>query len=309
MSNMYDNTATWNPFKGCEFNCSYCIPSFQRQAKRIGKENCKECYNYTPHFHEDRLDRIPSAETIFVAGNGDISFCSTENVMKIIDTIKDHEPRMDKTYYFQSKDPNTFNRFKDELPENCILLTTLESDYHTWTEYKNHEVKEINYSEDISKAPLPRERAFYFKRIDYPRKVVTVEPILDFSHRLFNKINAIDPEYVWIGFNSRPKQVELPEPPEEKVQRLINKLVKVGIEVRGKTLRGCHIPDKGGGKMKELLSPSEKLAITLNENIEHGTIDLNIYRCRFCGHQRFEKESNWGSFKCTKCGAEMELMR
>ena len=34
-SNMYsDSVFQWNCFVGCYFNCSYCIPSFQRQMKR-----------------------------------------------------------------------------------------------------------------------------------------------------------------------------------------------------------------------------------------------------------------------------------
>ena len=33
-SNMYAEAKTWNPFKGCAFDCVYCVPSFQRQAKR-----------------------------------------------------------------------------------------------------------------------------------------------------------------------------------------------------------------------------------------------------------------------------------
>jgi hypothetical protein len=33
-SNMYADAKTWNPFKGCRFDCTYCVPSFQRQAKR-----------------------------------------------------------------------------------------------------------------------------------------------------------------------------------------------------------------------------------------------------------------------------------
>ena len=56
---MYENTQTWNPFKGCLFNCLYCKPSFQAQAKRQ-KHKCTQCYNYVPHTHEDRLGKIPS---------------------------------------------------------------------------------------------------------------------------------------------------------------------------------------------------------------------------------------------------------
>lgn len=43
-SNMYANARTWNPFKGCLFDCTCCEPSFQKQAKRQ-KQRCLDCYN------------------------------------------------------------------------------------------------------------------------------------------------------------------------------------------------------------------------------------------------------------------------
>ena len=54
-SNMYAEAETWNPFKGCNFDCTYCEPSFKRQAK--GEKNLAacDCYRYEPHGHEDRL--------------------------------------------------------------------------------------------------------------------------------------------------------------------------------------------------------------------------------------------------------------
>ena len=50
------------------------------------------------------------------------------------------------------------------------------------------------------------------------------------------------PEYVWLGFNSRPSQVTLPEPSPEKVRGLAGILVEEGIPVRGKRLRGLDLP-------------------------------------------------------------------
>lgn len=234
MSNMYEETKTWNPFKGCKFDCSYCKPTFQRQAKRIG-DVCGDCYNFTPHFHEHRLKTVPSADIIFVAGNGDISFCPTDQVMKIIDRIKDHNKRCDyKTYYFQSKSPKTFDRFKDELPDNCILLTTLETDIQ--------EFKDGSSYSDYSKAPPPPARGKAFMGVDYPRKVLTIEPVMEFSPMFANWLTEFDMEYVWIGYNSKPKEVTLPEPDEDSLQDLISVLVKNDVEVRGKSLRSCEIP-------------------------------------------------------------------
>jgi len=115
-SNMYSNVKTWNPFKGCKFDCEYCKPSFQAQAKRQ-KKRCTDCYNFIPHTHPDRLDKIPSAKTIFVCGNGDISFCDPEFTIKIIKSISNIKHK-NKIFFMQSKRPKYFEQFLDILPDN-----------------------------------------------------------------------------------------------------------------------------------------------------------------------------------------------
>ena len=189
-SNMYAEAQTWNPFKGCRFDCVYCRPSFQRQSKRQ-KQLCLDCYNYVPHCHEHRLSKIPSARIIFVCGNADISFCPPPFVQKIIDRIKEHNTRSPhKTYYFQSKKPACFEPFVSEFPNNVILLTTLETN------------RDSGYAA-FSKAPVPSERYRQFKSLDYARKVVTIEPVMDFDiDTFFGWIRELRPEYVWLGLNS-----------------------------------------------------------------------------------------------------------
>ncbi len=228
--NMYANGRTWNPFKGCGFDCTYCGPSFKAQSKRQ-KHLCDKCYRYTPHCHEDRLRKIPGAEIVFVCGNADISFCPPAFTRRIIEAIKMHLPqcRSDKTFYFQSKKPAYFQQFLDEFPPEVILLTTLETN------------RDVGYKA-ISKAPPPSERYRQFKALTYPRKVVTIEPILDFDPGTFFKwIVDLHPEYVWLGFNSKPK-LALPDPSPDKVRTFMERLSRAGIEVRGKTLRGLKVP-------------------------------------------------------------------
>jgi len=229
-SNMYAEVKTWSPFKGCDFDCVYCRPSFQLQAKRQ-MHLCQRCYAYTPHCHPERLGKIPSAKIIFVCGSADISLCPPEFVRQIIAEIRQHNDRtLDKTYYFQSKRPECFRPFLADFPENVILLTTLETN------------RDEGYPA-ISKAPPPSVRYAQFKALDYPRKVITIEPVLDFDLDVFvSWIRAVKPKYVWLGFNSKPESITLPEPSEEKVQALANRLIAAGIEVRGKTLRGVELP-------------------------------------------------------------------
>jgi hypothetical protein len=221
---MYHDTKTWNPFKGCKFDCIYCEPTFQRQAKRQ-KQNCIACYHYRPHYHEERLSRIPSANIVFVCGNGDISFCKPDFTRKIIHSIKAHNERAPhKQYYFQSKRPEYLNQFLADFPSNVILVTTLESNRDGY--------------ENVSKAPRPSERYQQFKALGWPQKVVTVEPIMDFDLAEFHQmLVGLNPLYVWLGFNSRPKEVQLPEPSKEKVNELIARLASDGIEIREKDLR------------------------------------------------------------------------
>ena len=227
-SRMYPKTKTWNPFKGCRFGCTYCEPTFKRQAKRQ-KHNCMECYGYVPHYHEERLGNIPSTEIVFVCGNGDISFCKPAFTRRIIDRIKQRRERCpDRTFYFQSKRPSYFAQFISEFPENVILVTTLETNRD---------------QPAVSKAPVPSERYRQFKSLDYPRKVVTIEPVMDFDLDVFaGWIRELRVEYVWLGFNSHPKSVKLPEPEPEKVQEFVGLLARAGIEVRGKELRGLTLP-------------------------------------------------------------------
>jgi len=225
MSNMYATAYTWNPFKGCEFDCIYCIPSFQQQAKRQ-RQLCGDCYRYTPHCHPDRLGSIPSAEIIFIAGNGDLAFCPPDLVHEILDAVARHQPRIPKTYYLQSKKPDCLAPFINRLSNDVILVTTLETN------------RDGGYDR-ISKAPPPSVRHRQFNNLDYPRKVVTIEPVLDFDLALFaGSIVELEPEYVWLGLNSRPRQVQLPEPPAAKLRLFVKALADAGIEVRLKQTRG-----------------------------------------------------------------------
>lgn len=229
-SNMYKNAKTWNPFKGCSFDCSYCEPSFKRQAKRQ-MHRCQDCYDYRPHEHPERLGKIPSSEIVFVCGNADICFCRPEFTRDIIKAVITHSPnKYVKTFYFQSKQPVYFEQFLDEFTDNIILLTTLETN------------RDDGYPE-VSKAPLPSDRYAQFLALDYPRKVVTIEPVMDFDPDIFTEwILEINPEYVWFGFNSKPESVRIPEPSDGKVKYFLRKLHENGIEIRGKELRGLGIP-------------------------------------------------------------------
>ncbi len=197
--NMYAySVKQWNPFVGCHFDCKYCYSSFRRQAKRQ-KHNCMKCYNFEPHEHPERLKnylpRTGEEQFIFTCANGDVSFCSTDFLEKIIGKIR-KEPA--KNFLIQSKNPKTFERV--EFPDNVLLGITLETNLDEYV---------------VSKAPAYSKRYEDFKKIKQPHKMVTIEPVMDFDLEIFiDWIKDIDPELVWLGYDSGKNG--LTEPPIDK---------------------------------------------------------------------------------------------
>ena len=214
-NNMYRKSIKqWNPFVGCKHECRYCVSSFQRQMKRQ-KQNCMDCYNFKVHTHPERLNvSLPVTkylQFIFTCSNGDVAFCETSYLEKIVDRIK-NEPN--KHFLIQSKNPKTFERIK--FPNNVILGTTLETNRDEL--YKKH---------NISKAPLPSKRYKNFLQVNHPIKMVTIEPVLDCDISvMIDWIRDIDPVMVWLGYDS--KNNNLPEPPHQKFMDLYWELGKNG---------------------------------------------------------------------------------
>lgn len=233
---MYPETRTWNPFLGCRYDCVYCESSFKKVLKWIARRNlCQDCRDYRPHYHPERLRtaRIPSARTVFVFGQGDISFCEPDYVRMTFRVIKAHRPRIQKDYYFQSKNPVCLEQYIGEYPRNSILVTTLETNRDEGYEW-------------ISRAPVPSVRFRDFLGLDYPSKVVTIEPVIDFDLDEFLewmlKLNDQGSlRYVWYGYNSNPGKVRLPEPSVGKSQEFVDLLMAAGVEVRGKSLREVRV--------------------------------------------------------------------
>lgn len=222
-TNMYRlSKKQWNPFVGCQHHCTYCESSFQAQLKRWAKGNCEKCYNFEPHCHPTRLTG-PLRQTgymqfIFTCAHGDIAFCPTWFLQKIIQRIN-KEPH--KTFLIQSKNPRTFKRVK--FPRNVILGTTIETNRDT-------------LYEGISKAPPPSKRFRDFLEVQHKTKMVTIEPVIDFQlHIMIAWIKTLNPCMIWLGYDSKNNQ--LPEPSLSQVQQLYWELGKRGYTVILKTIR------------------------------------------------------------------------
>ena len=208
--------------------------SFQAQMKRQKplidkngkKRGCQKCYDYEPHFHEERLnDRLPRTsgdEFIWVGSSGDISFISVKNFVKILNKIKEYPERI---FFFQTKNPEFFYKY-NIFPENTMLGITLETN---------------RYYPPISNALVPYDRFYWFKTLKFPRKIITIEPILDFDFDVFlDWIKEINPERVYVGYDT--KKCFLPEPSLEKTKELIEELEKF-TKIKLKYMKGDIIEE------------------------------------------------------------------
>jgi protein gp37 len=164
---------------------------------------------------DDLETDLGSNNIIFVGSATDIfgKWVPDKTIKNILNQCIKHN----NIYLFQTKNPNRFNEFLDLIPKNSILGTTLETN----RDYPH-----------ISKAPKPSKRYQDFLSINHPRKMISIEPILDFDLKeFFSWIEKINPEFVSIGADS--KYNNLPEPKPEKIEELISKIQEL-TEIRVK---------------------------------------------------------------------------
>jgi len=206
--NMYPWAFTWNPLGGlCLHACSYCYvrnkisPWLKRMGilKYVGEPRLIESELKTPL-------RIPNDYILFVCSNNDLFGDWVDGLW--IEKIILHCRKYPETHYlFQTKNPERLEDYLPILPENSIIGTTIET----------------NRDYQVSKAPSVIERYRTLARLDYPLKMVSIEPIMDFDPpKLVKMVKRINPWFVSIGADSDRNL--LPEPDPEKIKTLIDRL-------------------------------------------------------------------------------------
>ena len=204
-------THTWSPIKGkCSHDCSYCY------MKKWGEQ---------PPLHIDERDiktALGRGNFIFVGHTIDLfaKDVPEEWIWQVLTRLRIFN---ENKYLLQSKNPKRFLDFLPQCPQKVLFGTTIET---------NRDIVE-------SKAPPVSQRAMALAELSSKgfETMVTIEPIFDFDlEDLVDLIVLANPEWVNIGADS--KGHDLPEPPKEKVEKLIEILQKTTkIKLKGNLSR------------------------------------------------------------------------
>jgi len=180
----------WNPVTGCLYNCNYCW------ARKLAVTKLQNSHRYLkgfkPSLNEAEFrSKFGKGDLVFVSDMGDLfgDFIPSEWIARVLDQISDY-PEAD--FLFMTKNPQRYNEFLPRMPKNAILGVTIETN--------NDEIVQID---KVSTAPLPSERYNSMKDLDWNRKLMSIEPILDFDLKTFKRwIEDINPFLVYVGYDN-----------------------------------------------------------------------------------------------------------
>ena len=215
-------TKTWNPVTGCTHYCRYCWA--RKLAETKLKKSPKYRAGFEPGIHRDEFKvSFKPGELVFVSDMGDL-FCGgikDEWIDKVLNYIR----KFPKTnFLLLTKNPQRYKDFIRDMPSNVILGATIETNED-----------ELYRKQHISYAPLPSIRYKAMKDINWYKKFISIEPILDFNMGEFTKwIKEISPFMTYVGYDNYNNK--LPEPPLQKTLSFIRKLSEISLVVK-KTIR------------------------------------------------------------------------
>ena len=166
--------------------------------------------------------KFKPGDFVFVSDMGDMwgDWVPRDWILRVLKYIRRY-PR--STFLFLTKNPARYHEFLDFMPENVVLGATIETNRDTLTA-------------EISRAPPPSKRYHAMRTLPWPRKLISIEPVLDFDHEILLKwVLDIGPELVYIGYDNYNNRLR--EPSLAKTKRLIDDLKNHGVRVEIKTLR------------------------------------------------------------------------
>jgi DNA repair photolyase len=215
-------TATWNPVSGCLYNCNYCW------ARDLALTKLKNSHRYSKGFkpslnEKEFSSKFGKGDLIFVSDMGDMfgDFTPSEWIKQVLNHIRKF-PEAD--FLLMTKNPQKYLEMLPYIPENAILGATIETNKD-----------EIVETDKVSTAPLPSQRFKAMKALDWSRKIVSIEPILDFDLNTFSKwIEDINPFIVYVGYDNYCHKLR--EPTLKQTTELLNKLSETSLVIR-KTIR------------------------------------------------------------------------
>ncbi|MBA7469601.1 hypothetical protein ES707_04873 [subsurface metagenome] len=208
---------TWNCWVGCDFLCTYC--NARRTALTRLRNSPRYKDGFSPHLVEQELGRkFKPGSFVFVGYMGDISFASRPIIIDLTCRIAE-QPEVN--FLFCTKSPLHYWHWHIVWPENLYLGATIET----------------NRDYRLTRAPAPLYRYIAMRALDHPKKFLSIEPVCDFDlDEMLSWITEIDPQIIEVGADNYHNN--LPEPPWDKVERLIKGLEdicptvvrKVGLE-------------------------------------------------------------------------------
>ena len=201
-------TSTWNPLGGaCPHHCVYCWSMGEKGL--VNRYDMKKYRGPIRLIPKEMERNFKAGEFVFVQDMSDL-FAETvpnELIAKVIThTVKFPET----TFLFLTKNPQRY--FGWCFPKNVICGATIES---------NRDYPEI------SKAPLQFNRVHAMTNLKNVRKMVSVEPIMDFDVDDFTtylQAIAVNPtlELIYFGYDNYNNN--LSEPSITKVSKLLENL-------------------------------------------------------------------------------------
>ena len=213
---------TWNVFKGCKFDCTYC------HARSLALGRLAHLPQYADGFYPRIVDQalwkhFRDGEFIFIAYMGDIAWAFKDELEAIMARVR-MAPLT--TFLMLTKAPNIFLEWREawgfEPPLNLYLGATIES----------------NIDHKLTKAPPPEKRYLAMAQLDHPKKFISIEPIMNFHlGTLVAWMQDINPDIIEIGPDNYGNN--LPEPISDltghqspwKVRKLVEMLKEFCPEV------------------------------------------------------------------------------